>query len=235
MTLLTVVRDVCAVVGVTLPQSLFTGITTNRTAQEMLACANENAQRIAYDNREWSIFKKQQTCTGDDSTTAFDLPADYKRMLKTGHVWRSTSTQQPMRFISDTDEWMRRRAAVEVDAWGEWHLMGGQMHIYPAMDTGVTAWFAYIHRNCVALASAGFGDSFQADGDSYRLDERLLKLGMIWDWKAKHGAAYAEDMGTYEDALAVAQGSDKPSPIIISSRNASQMNVRTAYPWPVPT
>ena len=33
------------------------------------------------------------------------------------------------------------------------------------------------------------------------IDERLLKLGMIWQWKANKGSPYAEDMGTYSDAL----------------------------------
>jgi DNA-binding IclR family transcriptional regulator len=54
MTLLSVVKDVCAVVGVLVPTSVFSNITTNRTMQEMLALANEMAQRIAYDTRDWT-------------------------------------------------------------------------------------------------------------------------------------------------------------------------------------
>ena len=44
MTVLSVVKDVCAVVGVTVPQSVFSNITGNRTMQEMLEKANETAQ-----------------------------------------------------------------------------------------------------------------------------------------------------------------------------------------------
>ena len=47
MTLLTVVKDVCATVGVQVPSTVFGGIANNRTMQEMLALANEMAQRIA--------------------------------------------------------------------------------------------------------------------------------------------------------------------------------------------
>ena len=57
MTLLAVVKDVCAAVGVALPQSVFSGITGNRTMIEMLSCANEMAQRIAYDTRDWTRLK----------------------------------------------------------------------------------------------------------------------------------------------------------------------------------
>ena len=52
MTLLTVVKDVCSVVGVVQPSSVFTNITGTRTMQEMLSLANEMAQRIAYDTRD---------------------------------------------------------------------------------------------------------------------------------------------------------------------------------------
>jgi hypothetical protein len=215
MSLLTVVRDVCAVVGVAAPTSVFASINTNRTMFEMLACANEMAQRIATDTRDWTTLRTSATLVGDGVATAFTLPANYKRMLLTSNVWRSTSTQQPMVFISDTDEWDQRRVAVEEDAWGEWIMYGGQIHIWPIMAVGVTARFSYLEKNCISLASGGVSDRFQADDDTFRLDERLLKLGMTYDWKMKKGSPYAEDMGTYSDAIAMAMGHDKPSPIII--------------------
>ena len=34
------------------------------------------------------------TYTGDGVTTAFDLPANYKRMLLTSNVWRRQSTKR---------------------------------------------------------------------------------------------------------------------------------------------
>jgi hypothetical protein len=252
MTLLTVVREVCAVVGVTAPTSVFASINSNRTMFEMANLANEMAQRIAYDGREWTKLKTSVTLIGDGhwvvtdpgppevkvwtGTSAFALPANYKYMLKSGNVWLSTSTQQPLRFISDTDEWLQRRAANESDAWGEWTLLGDYIHIWPIMsgfvpavpyDPGppevlakpavpaTTARFAYLDKNCVVLAAGGYGDRFVQDTDTFRLDERVLKLGMIWDWKSKKGSPYAEDMGTFEDALQRAQATDKPAPIII--------------------
>jgi hypothetical protein len=234
MTLLTVTRDVCAVVGVLLPQSVFSNITGNRTMQEMVALANEMAQRIAYDNRDWTKLRKTQTYNGDGVTKAFDLPANYKRMLLTSNVWRSTSAQQPMRFIPDTDEWLNRRARNWTDAWGEWTMMGGQIYIWPVLPVGQSVYFAYLDRNCVALASGGFGDSFLADLDNFALDERLLKLAMIWQWKAQKGGSYAEDMGTYTDALTIAMGHDGPGPIIVG-RKPMSVSARVAYPWPVPS
>lgn len=214
MTLLSVVQDVCAVVGVQVPTSVFSNITNNRTMQEMLENAIEMAQRIAYDNRDWTRFRTTHTYQGDGVTTAFDLPDNFKRMLLTANVWRSISNMTPMRFEPDTDRWLQRRSQDFYDAYGEWTMLGGQMHIQPVMGGNVTAYFPYLDKNCIQNAN-GVGERFMSDSDSFLLDERLLKLGMIWRWKSQKGAPYSEDMGSYGDALTYAMGQDSPAPIIV--------------------
>jgi len=231
MPLLTVVQDVCAVVGVIVPTSVFTNINAYRTMQEMVACANEMAQRIGGDERDWTKLTKTATFTGDGVASAFNLPADYKRMLKNGNVWLSTTPMQPMQFINDADQWMQRRAQGYSNAWGEWMIEAGQMLIWPVMGVGITAKFKYIDGNPIALTSGGNGDRFMADTDTFRLPERLLKLGMIWQWKSQKGAQYAEDMSTYYDALTRVEGSDKPAPILIDRLPISNY-ARVSAPWP---
>ena len=219
MSLLNVVRDVCAVVGVAAPTSVFASIGTNRTLFEMLACANEMAQRIAYDTRDWTVLRKQHTFTGvDPAQEVFSLPADYKRMLLNTNLWQTTITQAPMRFVDDHDEWLRRRLNNDSNERGEWTLFGNEIHMSPGIASGTDVTFMYLEKNCVVLASGGLGDRFVSDDDTFRLDERLLKLGMTYDWKMKKGSPYAEDMGTYSDAIANAMGRDKPSPIYILGR-----------------
>jgi hypothetical protein len=197
--------------------------------QEMLALANEMAQRIAYDTREWTRLRKVQTYVGDGAwvppqpdpssayvgTTMFPLPADYQRMLLTSNVWVSGAPQNPLKFISDPDSWVKRRINGTVDGFGEWTMFGGNMYILPIMPVGVQAMFVYLHKNCIALGGGGVGDAFIADNDCFVLSERVLKLAMIWQWKAQKGSPYAEDMGSYGDALNVASGADSPAPIII--------------------
>lgn len=232
MTLLSVVKDVCEVVGVQQPTSVFANITGNRTMQEMAALATEMAQRIAYDSgKDWTILKRVATINGDGVNDAFDLPANYKRMLLTSEVWKSTSTQTPMTYIVDTNEWVRRRSQPWTSAWGEWTMLGGQIVIRPIMGVGVSATFGYLNKDCIALAAGGNGDTFVADGDNFILGDRLLKLAMIWQWKANKGSSYAEDLATYNDALNVAMGSEKPAPIIVGRLPLSGT---TAYPWSVP-
>jgi hypothetical protein len=225
MSLLSVVQGVCAVVGVEIPQSVTAGIGSNRTMQEMLALATEMAQRIAYDTRDWTALRQMYTFYGDGVTdpdtgivtakTSFFLPNNYKRLLLTSNVWRSTSTQQPMRFIADPEEWLQNHLSQQFDANGEWTILADEMHINPRMMLGTSATFMYLDKNCINIVSGGQGDAFSDDFDKFRLDERVLKLGMIYQWKANKGSPYAEDMGNFSDALANVSGRDAPAPIII--------------------
>ncbi len=233
MTLLSVVRDVCAVVGVQLPTSVTSNIVANRTMQEMLALANEMAQRIAYDTRDWTMLRAGGVFIGDGIKTSFPMPSDYKRLLLTSNVWRSTSTQYPMVFVADHEAWLQSELSGTYDGRGQWTLANGAMIIKPPLAIGQTAVFHYLQKNCVVLTAGGYGDRFVNDADSFILDERLLKLGMIWQWKQNKGTSYAEDMGTYETALSVAAGHDRPAPIIVG-RHPISANARVAYPWPTP-
>lgn len=234
MPLLTVVQDVCAVVGVQTPASVFVSIASNRTMAEMVALANEMAQRIATDTRDWNMLKLKATFTGDGVNEAFNLPANFLRLLTGAEVWRSTLALQPMRFIPDFNEWVSRRAVAYYDSRGEWTLYGGQIHIQPVMGAGVTAYTSYLDRNPITLGAGGVGERFVADNDAFRLPERILKLGMIWQWKANKGSPYAEDMGTWSDAMALAMGTDSPSPVLVDRLPISSA-ARIAYPFPVPS
>jgi hypothetical protein len=305
MTLLTTIQEVTSFIGVARPQAVFPNLASSRTMQELVSLATEMAQRIAYNTREWQKLKTRVTFFGDGiitppatsivGTEAFSLPANYQRMLLNSNVWRSTSAIQPMRFISDADEWLQRRARGIVYTWGEWIILADGLHVWPVMsahtssawlphhaynigdlavdmDIGttpyqlvwqvavkhtsgatfagdrlansslwvlpaqdidaVTATFNYLDKNCINLASGGRGDAFTSDNDSFVLDERLLKLGMIWQWKGQKGSPYAEDMANYQDALQTAQGADKPSPIIVN-RSPISSYARVAYPYPI--
>ena len=63
------------------------------------------------------------------------------------------------------------------------------MLIFPVLPANTSVSFVYLDKNCVKLSNSvnGFGDTFLNDADEYRLEERLLKLGMIWQWKANKG------------------------------------------------
>lgn len=241
MTLLTVVQDVCAAVGVERPGSVFMNINANRTMAEMLALANEMAQRISNDSgHDWQVMTGITGFTGNGVTTQWPLPESFLRLKKDSNVWRSSNVSTPLRFIASMDEWLQRRNRGYTDPVGEWQMRGFNtglgMEILPALGLGETATFAFVDKNIIRLRgnTSEEADVFQNDDDTFwiRGGDRLLKLGMVWQWKANKGSPYAEDLSTYNDALAMMTGSDQPAPIIVGRMPISQA-ARIAYPFPI--
>ena len=233
MTVQSVIREVCSFIGVRPPSgSVFQSAYQDRTAWEFVQLANEKAQSIAYDTRDWTALHELCTLTGN-GVEAHPLPANYQRMLLSAQVWRSSNTSAPISFVPDPDDWLRRELQGYIGPIGEWMIYGDQMRIRPVLAPSETAKFYYMRNTCVRLNSGGFGNQFLNDADTFVLSERLLKLALIWQWKANKGATYAEDLANYEDALAKVAGADKPSPILVGPRSISA-DATIAYYGPVP-
>ncbi|MBT1155737.1 hypothetical protein J1C56_09045 [Aminobacter anthyllidis] len=228
MSILSVIKQVCPVIGLTVPDAVFAS--TEREHIELQALANEMAQRIAFDTRDWTRLKVLATITGDGTATGFDLPSDYKRMLKKARVWPSATPYAPFSHVPDSDDWLAMTVQNYQSITGAWTLIGDQIHIKPVMANLATASFFYLSNKVVKDKDGVPKVEFSADDDVFRLDERVLKLGMIWQWKANKGQAYAEDMVNYEDALAVSSGGDKGSNILAVGQSRRSVNADCAFP-----
>lgn len=226
---------------------------------ELGELATEAATDIA-EYYDWQKLKVLQTYDGDGTTVAFDLPADYGRMLKKGNVHSSSWQAVPFRPAKDEDEWIYLQETAFSATPGTWIILGGQMRIFPAIPAGETARFYYISNNIIAEsdgllnASGTFVDhngdilvddsgnrlvsfstflsktAFTDDNDVFVLSERLLTLSLIWRWRAQKRMEYAEDMANYETALEKAAATDKGSRILTAGRQRTRYDARVAYP-----
>lgn len=217
MTILSVCKLVASVIGLKVPTAVMAS--TEREHVELAALANEMAERIAFDlSYDWTSLKRVATITGDGVAEGFDLPGDYKRMLKKARLWPSSSPYASLTHYPDSDQWL----GMEVQNFhllvGAWTLIGAQLFVKPVMSAGNTVKFFYIHNQIVKSNAGVPQTAFLADEDVYVLPERLLKLGMIWQWKANKGQQYSEDLSNYEDALSSVIGGDKGSNIITVGR-----------------
>lgn len=226
MTLLSVAQNVAKVIALEVPDVVASS--TDREVVELLALANEMAQRITA-GHDWQKLCTVHTLTGDGSTTAFDLPANYDRMLVKAQVW-SSSLETALSPISDLDRWLELDVQDFDFVVNAWAIYGGQMHIKPALATGVTAQFFYVTNECIQSSSATKKIEFTADDDEFRIDDRLLKLAMIWQWRANKGLPYAEDMVNYESHLSRLVVRDRGSKMIRLGAVRMPRDTRTAYP-----
>lgn len=228
LNILSIIQEVCKYVGLDVPTQAYGS--TEREHVELTSYANEVAQQIAFDTHDWQRLRSTLAATGDGATEAFDLPSDYKRMLKKARVWASWSPFAPLTHYADADEWLGLSVQQFTPIIGGWTIMGDQMHVLPVIPSGQNVKFVYIN-NMIVL-----GDDttkFTQDTDTFVLNDRLLKLGLIWYWKQQKGQPYAEDLETYQTALSQLIGADKGSNLVEVGTRRLPADVSMAYPGAV--
>lgn len=226
MTVLAAIQDATTVLGLEKPSAVYSS--AEREHVELAALANEIGQRIgrAY---EWELLNRIATFTGDGSTVAFDLPSDFDRMVKDAQLW-SSSLETPLRNIHSRNEWL----GLDVQAFdfviNAWIKFGGQIHIKPALASGVTVKTFYQSDQIAQANDLSLKAAFTADNDVFRLSERLLKLGIIWQWRANKGLPYEEDLETYEELLTKEISDDKGARVLVAGRRRVPRDVTVAFP-----
>ena len=230
MTILSVCQQVATVIGINVPSQVYGG--TDREQVELQSLANEMAKRIARAH-DWQLLMTVATYAGDDVAETFALPTDYDRMPKKAQLWSSTLST-PLTHIQSADRWLDLDIRAFDFVVNAWIIIGGEMAIKPAMATGVSAKHYYQSNLIVSPASGPDQVEFVIDTDTFRLSERLLKLGMIWQWKANKGLPYAEDMANFEELKEKQIGADKGSRMLVIGARRRPSGVKTAYPQSIP-
>lgn len=191
MSVLTAIGDACAVIGLDIPTAVFSS--TEREHYELRALANEIAKRILKEH-DWSVTKGIHSITGDGSTASFSLPSDFSRMMQDTKIWSSARANKPLTHITDANIWLSDQVSGYVSDNPEWMIYGGALYIRPVVPASETVSFFYVKKIA----------EFTTDSQEFVLDERLLTLGIIWQWKAQKGLPYAEDFANYEAAMTLA-------------------------------
>jgi len=223
-TALQIVRAAATKLGIDQPDVLFTA--TDRTEIELRQALIEASDKILH-MHDWQALRTVVTHDGDGSTTQFALPSDYIRMPKDARVW-STKWQLTLHHITP-EEWLNLDVREFELARGTWTIYGGNFVYKPALDADEDAKFWYISRNVVLGSDQVAKEEFSADDDTYKLDDRVLELVLVWVWRQQKGLDYAEEMQTAEYAVSRAMARDGGARILTQS-SRSGYNAETAYP-----
>lgn len=226
MTVLSVVRAVSTAIGIDRPEAVFSS--TEREHVELAELANEMAERIA-EAFDWNILKRLQTYTGNGETDAYPLPTDYDRMPVAQSVYTSRF-RAALQHVTSHDHWLDLTTRNYSFGTGGYTLLGGELVFLPVLAAGETARLYYMSNLWATDADGEPRTEFMADTDLFRLDEALLKLGMVWQWKAYKGLGYAEEMATYEQRLAHRVARDGGSRMIRIGTARMPRGVTLAYP-----
>lgn len=198
---------------------------SDQVAVEMADLANEVASDIA-SSHDWRALTKIHSLAG--GSESYPLPADYDRMVLASEIDDSASWFWGYQPFDSVNDWMRYKSGTyPILSPGGWIILGGEMHFYPAARDA--AQFPYISKEWARSEDGTPKAQFTADNDTFVLPERLMTLGLIWRWKAQKGVEYAEDMATYELALAQAQTRDRGAHVLRSNRSANYRGAGLAY------
>jgi hypothetical protein len=197
---------------------------------EITDLANEiAADLVKY--ADWRSLVTLQTMPGNGVTVGFDLPADYDRMPFAQEVARANWYTWGYVDTPDLNFWRDLINGLASPSPGYWIILDGQMQFQPPISAGTTAQYYYISRNIVLDADGVTRKAaFTADGDSLRLNERLLTLALIWRWRAQKRLEYAEDLQNYEILAAQESGADRGAHILSAGNRRLSWDSQWAYP-----
>lgn len=223
MAVIDIVKQAVLSLDLEQPSVLFSS--TERTWQEMAEVVNTAAQQIL-DEYDWSRLIRTATVTGDGSG-AFPLPSDYNRMVRDANLWTNGLTWNPSQQVSDFNQWLEYQS-YQVDTWqSRWAVFGGELNIMPTLPTGEILRFGYISSSIVNGADA---TQFTADSDTFVLDDRLLKLGIIWNWKKTKGFDYQPELAEYAEDMSKKRFRDRGAPQTIYSGRGSRWPTGVNFP-----
>lgn len=227
MTILSVCQDAAIKLNRAKPTSIFSS--SDQFAAELLLAAKDTADSLIKEEHDWRALTVLQTCQGDAVTEVFPLPVDYERLIKDAKLHSLRFKNATFRPARDLDEWLFLKDNLLVGSPGNWVILNGSVQIFPPLPVNDTARYYYI-SNYYARVAGVAQPTFTADTDTFALDERLLRLGIIWRWRADKRLEYAEDLKNYEIAKMAAMGKDKGSQAIVVGRQRVSRANEVAYP-----
>lgn len=193
---------------------------------EICGLLNEVAEVIAR-GQDWQNLTKIATINGDGTAEAFDLPADYDRMLLTSRVQDTDGWWWGYFRFTDIGDYLWNKSRGFTPYPGGWIIYDNQMNFSPAPSLGMVAQFPYVSRfkfNGKTKATA------DADTDTFDLPERLLTLGIIWKWREDKQLDSTGAQEAFMDEMNNYGSKDKGAQVIRSGRRRRWPGVGIAYP-----
>jgi hypothetical protein len=205
MTCLSVVQEVCDLVGVNRPNVVVSS--SDQQVRQILGLVNREGRALAA-RHDWEVLKAEATFTTVATESQGDvetLSPGYKFIIN-GTLFNRTQ-QRPVYGPLNDQQWQLQKSSSVTGPYSQYRIRGGELLMLPTPTAGETCAFEYISKYWVRdTGSTTTRASYTADSDVGLLSEDLITLGAIWRWKQAKGFEYAQDFEEYEkqvnDAIA---------------------------------
>jgi hypothetical protein len=196
MSLLQLIQGVCNSPGIGIPAPSAVVNSTDRAIKELLELAQQEGRELA-DRAAWQAITTEKTFTSVAAETQTSaIPSDFNWMVP-DTFFNRTKTR---RFIGPLtpQQWQTQKAQSVSTVTDYYRIRGNNILVIPTMAAGDTCAYEYVSLNFCESSGGTDQSAWAADTDVGLLDEKLMKLGIIWRYKKGKGLDYAEDFQTYE-------------------------------------
>ena len=226
MSLLTIIQQAAPILGIAKPAAVIGS--SDLQVQQLLEIAQEEGHELAKRHDWRQMTKAGEFQAVDDFEQPGSLPGDYDRMAQGATMWNSTQ-RWPIAGPVTPEQWadlQGRPVVPTVQAF--FRIIGTAFWLYPAPAASDVVTFEYQSKIWCRPAAGGAPQTeWQADTDLGVIDERLMKLGIIWRWKRAKGFDYAEELSTYERNVEREAGRSNGRAVISMARHNRRSDV-----WP---
>lgn len=218
MTVLTIVQDACAEVGVSTPSSVIGS--TDANVVQMLALLNREGKWLAK-GYDWQVLRKEGSFTTSaanqqiaDLTSFTDTSSasvtDFARMVpKT--MWDRTASEQIGEPLTAA-RYQGDLANVTTGVRYRYIIRGNSLFFSPVPPASHSVYFEYYKKHWCASSGGAGKVAFTVDTDVGILDEDLLTQGLVVRFLKSKGLDYAEEFRRYEHMISSLTGGQSPAP-----------------------
>jgi hypothetical protein len=209
------------------PQSVFSS--NDPTVQEIADLVNEVATFIMK-KHDWQALTAIGQFVGDDVTRSFPKPADYDRMVQGSEIQDNITWFWNFVHTPTIDEWITlKNSNWNLISPGAWILLGDEFQFNPPPPSTQLAEFPYI-KNTYARSNTNQPKAqFDADTDTFVLNERLLTLGLVWMWRQQKRLDSGQEEVDFMTALSEEASRDGGARTI---RHTAFRRLNTSIGWP---
>ena len=197
MSLLTMCTDAARELGLPVP----TGVVSSADPLTLmlLRVANEEGKSLA-SRADWQNLTSEHTFTtvAADAQTS-SIPSDFDHIVS-DTMFNRTTTRKVYGPISESD-WQRYKASLTSYVNPAFRIRGGSILMAPTQTAGQTVAYEYISNKWCQSAAGTALSAFASDSDTAKLDEELIRLGMVWRFRKAKGLEYTGQRDDYERRL----------------------------------
>ena len=206
MSLLTIVQSACRRIGQPVPNVVATA--TDATVSQLFEMANEEGVELSKAG-DWRVLRQEKvflTLAQENQTNM--IPTDLGYWID--ETFWNRSSRRPIYGPISSQQWQAWKAFDTFPVMDVFYFRGQDILVQPVPPAGETYAFEYSSSLWCQSAGAVGQSEWMADTDTGILDERLMKLGLLWRFKQARGLAFDDDKATYDAQVQQALAQDSP-------------------------